>query len=199
MAPSSLVELVQPVVQAQHSGLSAVRSACPSVAQWPIALPTCAAHKFGPSGPFAIRADAVLTRRLSPSPWTSTPPPVARAKKVLEGREGRRRHSLGVRIPGPIPPAAPMDQRKALFRAKLREAKEKQEKRIDPSLVRSPPFPSLSPSRLPARVLPPEPGSSRLLGFHGRDGLCWGARSPDVTLASKMGAGSRRGRQGFGA
>jgi hypothetical protein len=30
-----------------------------------------------------------------------------------------------------------MDQRKALFRAKLREAKEKQEKRIDPSLVRS--------------------------------------------------------------
>ncbi|KAM0824166.1 hypothetical protein ACQ4PT_070372 [Festuca glaucescens] len=29
-----------------------------------------------------------------------------------------------------------MDQRKALFRAKLREAKEKQEKRIDPSLVR---------------------------------------------------------------
>jgi hypothetical protein len=34
-----------------------------------------------------------------------------------------------------------MDQRKALFRAKLREAKEKQEKRIDPSLVRSPPPP----------------------------------------------------------
>ncbi|KAE8811320.1 hypothetical protein D1007_11682 [Hordeum vulgare] len=29
-----------------------------------------------------------------------------------------------------------MDQRKALFRAKLREAKEKEEKRIDPSLVR---------------------------------------------------------------
>jgi hypothetical protein len=36
------------------------------------------------------------------------------------------------------PPRAAMDQRKALFRAKLREreAKEKQERRIDPSLVR---------------------------------------------------------------
>jgi hypothetical protein len=29
-----------------------------------------------------------------------------------------------------------MDQRKAIFRAKLRETKEKQQRRIDPSLVR---------------------------------------------------------------
>ena len=30
-----------------------------------------------------------------------------------------------------------MDQRKAIFRAKLRETKEKQQRRIDPALVRS--------------------------------------------------------------
>lgn len=36
-----------------------------------------------------------------------------------------------------------MDQRKAIFRAKLRETKDKQQRRIDPSLVRFP-FDSLS-------------------------------------------------------
>jgi hypothetical protein len=38
-----------------------------------------------------------------------------------------------------------MDQRKAIFRAKLRETKEKQQRRIDPALVRSS-FDSLSRS-----------------------------------------------------
>ena len=53
-----------------------------------------------------------------------------------------------------------MDQRKALFRAKLREreAKEKQEKRIDPSLVRSPSVPLLL-SRFVARIQQKESGS----------------------------------------
>ena len=98
-----------------------------------------------PLGPICHRSRRRAASSSPSSPWTSTPPPSRKLKKVLEGREARRsRHRLGVWIPGPTSPAARMDQRKALFRAKLREAKEKQEKRIDPSLVRSPPPPSLS-------------------------------------------------------
>lgn len=56
-----------------------------------------------------------------------------------------------VLFPGPaLPPR--MDQRKAIFRAKLRETKEKQQRRIDPSLVRFP-FDSLR-SGLCVRILP---------------------------------------------